>query len=250
MSRIARPSRSTSSSAPGCGPDAVAIAPVTTIAAQATTPTSATSRSQRGATGAPRPRAWLHASSATTTESATTTSASRKWDITASGMEVEDHRQAAERDLRDRAEERARARRRAHPRREPGDPARGEPRRRAQRGSRTSATTRFPNSTIAWKSCAGNGVEPHRGQLSQPRPDAGQPDERAGRRRRARARRRPPTASWRNRSRRRPARGQPGAAQPHVERDPAPVLDAPDRVERQARRGERRLEHGALSPGA
>ena len=33
------------------------------------------------------------------------------------------------------------------------------------------ATTRFPNSTIAWKSFAGKGVEPQRGQLSQPSPE-------------------------------------------------------------------------------
>jgi hypothetical protein len=63
----------------------VAIAPVTTIAAQATTPTTATRRNQRGATGAPSPAAQLQASKTTTTESATTTRASRKCDMTASG---------------------------------------------------------------------------------------------------------------------------------------------------------------------
>ena len=39
------------------------------------------------------------------------------------------------------------------------------------RRSRRRATTRFPNSTNAWKSFAGKGVSPQRGQLSQPSPE-------------------------------------------------------------------------------
>ena len=85
MSAISIPSRSTSESSPGCGPDAVATAPVTTITAQAATPPSATMRSHAGAGDAASPRWWLQASNATMTASATTTSASRKCDITASG---------------------------------------------------------------------------------------------------------------------------------------------------------------------
>ena len=44
-----------------------------------------------------------------------------------------------------------------------------------------NAITRLPNSMNAWPPFSGKGVEPHRGQLSQPRPDAGQPDDGARR---------------------------------------------------------------------
>ena len=147
----------------------MAIAPVTTIAAQATTPTSATRRSQRGATGAPRPRAALHASNATTTESATTTSASRKCDMTASGWRsritvippsgicATVPRNAASATLTTHR----------------GSPATRREACQVASDARIppTAMTRFPNSTIGWKLRAGNGVEPQRGQLSQPRPD-------------------------------------------------------------------------------
>ena len=71
---------------PECGPEAVATVPVTTSAAQAATPDGGDG-AQPGRPGRPGERrcAWLHASSATTTAPATTTSASRKCDITATG---------------------------------------------------------------------------------------------------------------------------------------------------------------------
>ena len=169
MSRISIPRRSTASSAPGCGPDAVATAPVTTISAQPTTPTMATSRSQRGATGAPRPRACPHASPATTTASATTTSASRKWDITASGCRSRITVRPPSGIWAIVPRKAASAVRRT----QRGSPSTRRDASHVTSAARipTTATTRFPNSTMAWKSFAGNGVSPHRGQLSQPRPD-------------------------------------------------------------------------------
>ena len=84
-------------------------------------------------------------------------------------VEVEDDRDAAERDLGDGPEEG----RERGPLTHRGSPA---TRRDACQVARDAtipqtAITRFPNSTIAWKSFAGNGVEPHRGQLSQPSPE-------------------------------------------------------------------------------
>ena len=153
MSPISSPSRSTASSAPGCGPDAVAIAPVTTITAQPTMPTSATSRSQRGATGCPEPARVPPRLERDDHGEGDHDEREQEVRHHRERVEVEDHREAAQRDLGDGAEE-GRERHPAHPPRQPVDAPGREP--RHERGEDPeSATTRFPNSTIAWKSLAG-----------------------------------------------------------------------------------------------
>ena len=246
MSRISSPSRSTWSSAPGCGPDAVAIAPVTTITAQPTTPTTATSRSQRGATGAPSPRAWPHASSATTTASATTTSASRKCVITASGWRSRITVRPPSGICATVPRNAASAVRRTHG----VSPA---TRRAAsqvdERGEDPAeATTRLPNSTIAWKSFAGNGVSTAARPVVAPEPRAGEPDERA--RGDDEPEHRRPRAG-RSGGTRRARRARGGARAASRERDPRPGLDATHSVEREpARRRTSPRRRRACRPAA
>ena len=132
---------------PGWGPDAVATAPVTTSAgASGDADPDDHVRSHGGPTARPRGRATCAPGLERDDDRqpATTTSASRKCDITASGMQVEHDRDPAERDLRDRAEERGErasarggaARRRAAAR-EPGDERQRRSRRARPCGSRT-----------------------------------------------------------------------------------------------------------------
>ena len=92
-------------------------------------------------------------------------------------VQVEDHREAAERDLGDRAEERRERRPLRTHARSPCDA--GARRARSTSASRMppSATTRLPNSTIAWKSFAGKGVAAPRPVVAA-EPRAGEPDER------------------------------------------------------------------------
>ena len=86
VSTIPRPSRSTSSLDPGCGPEAVATAPVTTRAMQAGRPTQVTIRlNQRAPAGGARPSRRLQASSTAISASPSAASPSRKCVMTASG---------------------------------------------------------------------------------------------------------------------------------------------------------------------
>ncbi len=100
---------------------------MTTSAAQAGSPTQVTKRrSQLGPAGGARPLSWLHASSATTTMSASTASASRKCVITASGCRSSAIVMAPI-GICATVEEERRERREPHAAREADDPARAEP---------------------------------------------------------------------------------------------------------------------------
>ena len=127
VSTISRPSRFTSSSAPGCGPDAVATAPVTTSAAQAGRPAHVTKRrSHRGPAAAASaavvaPRLERH-------HDRQREHREREQEVRhhRERVQVERDRDRAHRDLRDRQEER-RERRQSHSSREADHAARAEP---------------------------------------------------------------------------------------------------------------------------
>ena len=156
-------------------------------------------------------------------------------------VEVEDHRQAAERNLGDRAEER-RERGPADPRREPCDPARGEPR---DEGHEDPPQGDDPVSELDDRvevlRRKGRRAAPWPVVAAEPR--AGQPDERAG------GDDEPEGDDGRHGELEKPV-GRHGPAEPgghpHARETPVPGADAPDRVERQAGRGEGRLHHSAL----
>ena len=117
VSTIPMPRRSTSSLEPGCGPDAVATAPVTTSATQAGSPAHVTNRrSQRGPAAGARPSRRLHASSAAISGETEGREPEEKVRHHRERMEVERDRDPAHRDLRDRDEKR--------PERRPASPAR------------------------------------------------------------------------------------------------------------------------------
>ena len=101
--------------------------PVTTSTAHATTPTAATARSQGGPAGGARPLAWIHASRATTTAPASDEQGEEEVRHHRDRMEIEQHRDATERDLGDRSERRD-ERDVAHPAGQAVHPPRREPR--------------------------------------------------------------------------------------------------------------------------
>ena len=113
-------------SAPGCGPDAVAIAPVTTITAQPTTPTSATSAEPAGRDRRPEPARVAPCLERDDDRERDDHEREQEVGHHRERMQVEDDRDAAERDLGDRPEE-GRERGRLHPPGEPDDAPRREP---------------------------------------------------------------------------------------------------------------------------
>ncbi len=155
VSTISSPRRFTSSSAPGCGPEAVATAPVTTSAAQAGIPIQVTNRrSQPGPAGrgeasgvAPRLEHDHHRQREHD---------QREQEVRhhRERVEVEGDRDRAQRNLRDGERETRDSAARRTPRGRPTT-LRAPNQVTSVSARPTRATMRFPNSTNAWNPCSG-----------------------------------------------------------------------------------------------